>query len=95
MIFVKINVKIKLTKEVNSILVITQEKCFRFGSFLMVIKSINGEIDWCIMDEEMNFAEFLNRIDTIFMEESISYGVSVLLGMKRVMRKKALGFGEW
>ncbi|WP_341876823.1 dihydrofolate reductase family protein [Defluviitalea saccharophila] len=29
------------------------------------IEGINGEIDWCIMDEEMNFAEFLNRIDTI------------------------------
>ncbi|MBD2845439.1 dihydrofolate reductase [Paenibacillus sp. IB182496] len=29
------------------------------------IEGKNGEIDWCIMDEEMGFADFVNRIDTI------------------------------
>ncbi|WP_323702550.1 dihydrofolate reductase family protein [Mammaliicoccus sp. Dog046] len=31
-----------------------------------LIEGENGEIDWCIMDEEMNFDDFLNQIDTIF-----------------------------
>lgn len=30
------------------------------------IEGKNGEVDWCIMDAEMEFNEFLNRIDTIF-----------------------------
>jgi dihydrofolate reductase len=30
------------------------------------IEGPNGEIDWCIMDEEMNFDGFLEGIDTIF-----------------------------
>lgn len=30
------------------------------------IEGKNGEIDWCIMDEEMGFNDFLNQIDTIF-----------------------------
>lgn len=30
------------------------------------IEGENGEIDWCIMDSEMDFMGFLNRIDTIF-----------------------------
>lgn len=30
------------------------------------IEGTNGEIDWCIMDEEMKFDEFLSTIDTIF-----------------------------
>ena len=30
------------------------------------IEGINGEIDWCIMDEDMNFIEFLDSVDTIF-----------------------------
>ena len=29
------------------------------------IEGINGETDWCIMDEEMDFIKFLNNIDTI------------------------------
>lgn len=29
------------------------------------IEGKNGEIDWCIMEDDMNFTEFLNRIDTI------------------------------
>jgi len=33
------------------------------------IEGANGEIDWCIMDEEMDFESFLSTIDTIFMEE--------------------------
>ncbi|WP_339171613.1 dihydrofolate reductase family protein [Solibacillus sp. FSL R5-0691] len=31
-----------------------------------LIEGKNGEIDWCIMDPEMNFNDFLNQIDTIF-----------------------------
>lgn len=30
------------------------------------IEGKNGEIDWCIMDPEMEFDKFLNEIDTIF-----------------------------
>jgi dihydrofolate reductase len=30
------------------------------------IEGKNGEIDWCIMDPEMDFTNFLNQIDTIF-----------------------------
>lgn len=29
------------------------------------IEGPNGEIDWCIMDDDMGFKEFLNDIDTI------------------------------
>lgn len=29
------------------------------------IEGENGEIDWCIMDPEMNFIDFLNSIDSI------------------------------
>ncbi|WP_010676714.1 dihydrofolate reductase family protein [Bacillus timonensis] len=29
------------------------------------IEGPKGEIDWCIMDSDMNFKEFLNQIDTI------------------------------
>lgn len=29
------------------------------------IEGENGEIDWCIMDSEMGFTNFLNQIDTI------------------------------
>lgn len=30
------------------------------------IEGKNGEVDWCIMDAEMEFPQFLNQIDTIF-----------------------------
>lgn len=30
------------------------------------IEGPNGEVDWCIMDDDMNFDGFLNSIDTIF-----------------------------
>ncbi len=30
------------------------------------IEGPNGEIDWCIMDDDMNFDGFLSEIDTIF-----------------------------
>ena len=29
------------------------------------IEGKNGEVDWCIMDPEMEFIHFLNQIDTI------------------------------
>jgi len=29
------------------------------------IEGRNGEVDWCIMDSEMGFIDFLNQIDTI------------------------------
>lgn len=29
------------------------------------IEGLNGEVDWCIMDEEMAFEQFLSEIDTI------------------------------
>ncbi len=30
------------------------------------IEGPNGEIDWCIMDDDMNFDAFISSIDTIF-----------------------------
>src|SRR3712207_1970303 len=30
------------------------------------IEGSNGEIDWCIMDDDMNFDGFISNIDTIF-----------------------------
>lgn len=30
------------------------------------IEGVNGEIDWCIMDDDMGFENFLDSIDTIF-----------------------------
>lgn len=30
------------------------------------IEGKNGEVDWCVMDSEMGFIDFLNQIDTIF-----------------------------
>jgi dihydrofolate reductase len=30
------------------------------------IEGPNGEIDWCIMDDDMNFDRFLESVDTIF-----------------------------
>lgn len=30
------------------------------------IEGPNGEYDWCIMDDDMDFNGFLNRVDTIF-----------------------------
>lgn len=30
------------------------------------IEGENGEVDWCIMDPEMRFINFLNEVDTIF-----------------------------
>ncbi|MDQ1146611.1 dihydrofolate reductase [Bacillus sp. SORGH_AS 510] len=29
------------------------------------IEGKNGEVDWCIIDSEMEFNHFLNQIDTI------------------------------
>lgn len=29
------------------------------------IEGINGETDWCIMDEDMDFTKFLRSVDTI------------------------------
>lgn len=29
------------------------------------IEGKNGEVDWCIMDPDMGFTDFLNQIDTI------------------------------
>ena len=31
-----------------------------------VIEGANGEIDWCIMDDDMDFDGFLSTIDAIF-----------------------------
>ncbi|HMR83146.1 MAG TPA: dihydrofolate reductase family protein [Niabella sp.] len=30
------------------------------------IEGLNGETDWCIMDDDMDFDDFLSTIDTIF-----------------------------
>lgn len=38
----------------------------------MMIEGPNGEIDWCIMDSDMNFEDFIDSIDTILFGR-ISY----------------------
>jgi dihydrofolate reductase len=38
------------------------------------IEGPNGEIDWCIMDEDMDFGGFLSSIDTIFYGR-VSYDI--------------------
>lgn len=30
------------------------------------IEGVNGEVDWCIMDDDMNFDSFIESTDTIF-----------------------------
>lgn len=46
-----------------------------------LIEGKNGEIDWCIMDPEMNFNDFLNQVDTIFYgrEKATTYGDNLFL----------------
>ena len=29
------------------------------------IEGLNGEVDWCVMDPDMGFDDFLNSVDTI------------------------------
>lgn len=36
------------------------------------IEGKNGEVDWCIMDSEMGFINFLNQIDTIKKEKTVT-----------------------
>lgn len=31
------------------------------------IEGKNDEVDWCIMDSEMEFNQFLNQVDTILI----------------------------
>ena len=31
------------------------------------IEGPNGEYDWCLTDQDYGMAEFMNRIDTVFM----------------------------
>jgi hypothetical protein len=39
------------------------------------IEGKNGEVDWCIMDSEMGFNNFLNQIILFYMEEkAMNYG---------------------
>lgn len=38
------------------------------------IEGLNGEIDWCIIDDDMNFDGFLSTIDTIFYGR-VSYDI--------------------
>lgn len=49
------------------------------------IEGPNGEVDWCIMDEEMDFSAFLSSIDTIFTAGSvmIAGGISNQVKMPR------------
>lgn len=36
------------------------------------IEGKKGEVDWCIMDSEMGFINFLNQIDTIKKEKTVT-----------------------
>ena len=43
------------------------------------IEGPNGEYDWCVIDEEYDFAEFFDRVDTIFVGRK-TYEMSLALG---------------
>jgi dihydrofolate reductase len=43
------------------------------------IEGPNGEYDWCVMDEEYDFAEFFNRIDTTLVGRK-TYEMSLAMG---------------
>lgn len=56
------------------------------------IEGSNGEVDWCVMDPEMGFTQFLNQIDTIFMEgKATIYGDNIHRNLK--MKRRIVKFG--
>lgn len=66
------------------------------------IEGPNGETDWCIMDDDMGFEDFLQNIDTIFygrvsydaqgnyQPESDADASEKICGMKYIQNKNCL-----
>lgn len=57
------------------------------------IEGKNGEVDWCIMDPNMGFTDFLNQIDTILYGRTTIYGGSISPKKKTLIQKRK--FGNW
>jgi len=56
------------------------------------IEGENGEVDWCIMEPEMNFADFLRQIDTIFYgRKSLNCGANIPPEKMQTKKKKNYG----
>ncbi len=59
------------------------------------IEGSNGEIDWCLTDQDYGMTEFLNRIDTIFFgrksyEQLIEHAPTAFLDKKKVVFSKTI-----
>lgn len=58
------------------------------------IEGKNGEVDWCIMDPDMGFTDFLNQIDTIlYGRKSFDLWGQYIPKMKTLIQKR--NFGNW
>lgn len=58
------------------------------------IEGKNGEVDWCIMDPDMGFTDFLNQLILFYMvEKATIYGDSISPKKKTLIRKRK--FGNW
>ncbi|MGP6139684.1 MULTISPECIES: dihydrofolate reductase family protein [unclassified Jeotgalibaca] len=57
------------------------------------IEGQNGEIDWCILDDEMAFGEYLNQIETVIMGRK-SYDVYRELDDTSLAKKEILVFSR-
>ena len=58
------------------------------------IEGENGEVDWCIMDPEMEFNHFLDKLIPFCMEEKVTiYGENIL--HKTMLMKLKKKCGNW
>jgi dihydrofolate reductase len=57
------------------------------------IEGSNGEIDWCIMDDDMDFDGFLSTIDTIFYGR-VSYDLWGNFQPEKNASETELNFGK-
>lgn len=57
------------------------------------IEGLNGEIDWCIMDDEMAFDEFLDQIDTVILGRK-SYDIYRKLDGETLEAKEKIVFSR-
>ncbi|MCH5690329.1 hypothetical protein LWM68_42535 [Niabella sp. W65] len=57
------------------------------------IEGPNGEIDWCIMDDDMNFNRFLESVDTIFYGRA-SYDAWEIISQMPWLRRRSKAFGR-
>ncbi len=86
------NTNLKQMKERKIIL----NLCTSLDSY---IEGGNGEIDWCLMDQDYGMEEFLNRIDTIFFgrksyEQLVREMPNAFLDKKKVVFSRTLKNGS-